>query len=111
MNASGQVSTSANCGSRFHWRKDCPDLQQQRSDEEKVFLTFATVSESMLEECRALGIIDTGCARSVAGKDWVNQFSAELGESLEYELPKNVSNLFGGGKSFRSLGTYKYLCK
>ena len=107
VNASGQVSTCANCGSRFHWRKDCPDLQQQRSDEEKVFLTFATVSESMLEECRAMGIIDTGCARSVAGKDWVNQFSAELGESLEYESPKNVSILFGGGKSFRSVGTVR----
>ena len=73
LDSNGRISTCSVCGSRNHWVRNCPDRQDygdankntdlsnggQKEDEEVVFLTFATISETLLSQCFGKAILDT----------------------------------------------------
>ena len=90
---------------------ECPKIKQTQknkdSDDEKVFLTFASSCARLESECYGKGNIDTACTSSeVAGINWYKSFVGKLPDFFQKQL-KTVAGTsfieFGGGEKIKVL--------
>ena len=127
----GRPSKCNICESIFHYSRDCPhsyeknQTNSQQSHENNfvprnkrvnfnllVAFTGYTQEEqgcklkSLLEDLKGCAIIDSGCATTVCGQDWVNEFVDTLcdedRESIREE-PSHEKFTFGDGKTVKSI--------
>ena len=107
----GRVTTCANCGSRFHWAKECPNSEDKQTKKDKdsddeVFLTCASSCARLESECYGKGNIDTACTSTVAGINWYKSFVAKLPDFFQKQN-KTVAGTsffeFGGGEKIKVL--------
>ena len=135
----GKPQLCHSCGSFRHLQAACPDryeahfeqvndqAQAEQNQIEEVadgdhFVGFntnefeifaATIGKIRPEEVFACVVIDTGCVKSVAGRDWFNDFCAILSSKTKSQIKVYNSEKtfkFGGDLRKKSLGFYEIPC-
>ena len=122
----GTASTCACCGSRFHWIKDCPDYSNNEKHESRVHYNEADEKQSYSEvnislltkadgqmkefvgETIGCAVVDSGCAKTVAGKQWFKCYKDLPGVPNEIKIEASNSVFrFGKGGPSISAGKVK----
>ena len=137
----GEPSKCSVCGSVFHWAKNCPDGREARNvNRDPTYLTNETATDNNVEEInltlmaesstytecsqedklkRFLGesigcaVLDSGCNRSVCGKNWMESYLDTLSENEKKEVVQEVTDgqfRFGDGKTVKSLKCFVVPC-
>ena len=89
------------CGPKFHYQKDCGELQRILIEEsshhtsfikEKIDYNFSTQLMEDIEiftrEARNCASLDTCCSSSVAGKPWLDMYMRELDQRILKPIPE-----------------------
>ena len=107
---SGRITTCRICGSRYHWRQDCPEKEAPASkrpaaskpdDENQLFLTFSLNCPGLVKECSKMAILDSARTKTVAGESWLTQYTSNLPCELRDLISVETSTatiMFGDGK-------------
>ena len=115
----GGPSTCHMCGSFMHWARDCPHKESEGSyskegNKESVYeanIVLLNLEDTKEKDSTLLGqtigsaILDSGCARSVCGKEWYDCFLDTLPESTKKKIktrPSNSTFRFGNGEELKS---------
>ena len=130
----GQVSRCRICDSRFHWARQCPDSYEsiengldgdgnsdRKSSDEQLTLFVAYTNDenscekvnNLVRESYGCGLLDTGCMRTVAGSEWIQNYIESLtthDRMLVTEVPSSASFTFGDGRSYRSVKSVTLPC-
>ena len=93
LNNNGFITTCSICGSRYHWKRDCRENPENKKEEPRGYLTFATIPELVTKECMKIGIIDTGCTMTVAGEPWYQAFNSSVSFKINEGRPDKTSFL------------------
>jgi len=126
----GTTSTCAHCGSRFHWVKDCPEKVARKGtdqainycgmeqNEAEVQIELLQKSEDSMKwflgETMGCAVIDSGCSKTVAGKQWMNCYLDQLNIKEKEDVKIHESNSifrFGKGSPVVSQGKIKLPAK
>ena len=132
INSDGEVYRCSYCGSKFHFRNSCPEIDQnpQRSDSRNTSLvgicehyekseeinlynvlqTSANELDGLIGETIGMAVIDSGCSKTVTGKEWLDLFKETLSENEVNNLavqPSHQLFKFGEGNSIQSEGKVK----
>ena len=102
----GAVTTCRSCGSRNHWVRDCPDKEKREEDKEKAFLSLASLSPSMLNECTGRGILDTACTKFVCGEVRMLRYLHKIAKFCQKMVNRSTTRsriMFGDGSTVKSL--------
>ena len=126
MNNFGKVSQCRNCGSLYHWARECPgryDRNEGEIDDKIVHLSLFMGNDAiarqnsklqtLLEESLGYAVLDTGCSATVCGIDWYNSYVDNLSEfdkSTISELPSSSTFVFGDGVSVKSVKKAIFPC-
>ena len=122
LDAEGKVTTCAVCSSTMHWARECPHSYENskgsaddiRGDDTgkmnfSGFVGCNTDGESSLvsfvQELNGCALLDSGCANTVCGEDWLSNLLSNLSDldrALVRESPSDQPFTFGNGKTFRS---------
>ena len=96
-NKQGQISRCAICDSKMHWAKQCPhqsknnltnlvDVSDSKDDFENIQIILMTLktnnNEIFVNEMLCSGVIDTVCSKTVAGKEWFDNYTKMLDDTL-----------------------------
>ena len=92
----------------YHWAKDCPDCNAMyaASEEEEVHIALFSkpvqecYREIFLGETLSYVILDSGCAKSISGKVWLQCYLDALNESDKSSVQEQESSSkfkFGDG--------------
>ena len=134
----GKPSRCLTCGSKYHWSRNCPDNEfyrkksdkavgfcrnndeegEDESEEIEISLLQTTKETALLKqflgETIGCAIVDSGCSKTVAGKQWMDCYM----ESLEEGDLKKVTSLnskqsfkFGEGHAIPSVGKLRVPAK
>ena len=118
LDRTGRVSTCRNCGSRFHWARECPNRDEssdhppavkkpeKEDSEEDVYLTLASSCRNLLNQCTEKAIFDSACTKSVAGSLWFADFTRRLPPELQKQVvkrPTTTKIMFGDGRKTKCL--------
>ena len=112
--SSGKMTTCSVCGSRYHWRRDCPEKEgpaakktvqtsdNVKADEENnaVYLTFAIDCTKLLSEYSWSAILDSACTKTVAGLKWLSSYLENLSEEFQDLVEEKETDsviMFGDG--------------
>ena len=124
----GNISTCSCCGSRCHWAKDCPDksdnwrknpksvnfCETDHNDEHEIHIELLQKSEDSMKwfvgETMGCGVIDSGCSKTVAGRQWFNCYLEQLGSDIDLQSSSSVFR-FGKGSPVTSKGKCKLPAK
>ena len=85
---------------------DCPDKEKREEDEEKAFLSLASLSPSMLNECTGRGILDTACTKTVCGEVWKRRYLHKIPKFCQKMVNRSTTRsriMFGDGSTVKSL--------
>ena len=128
----GSPSTCAHCGSKYHWVKDCPDKvgdwrkrtdnavhfcdteQEYNNERDDIHIELLQKSEDSMRwfvgETMGCAVIDSGCSKTVAGKQWLNCYLEQLDvankSDIQFRKSSNVFR-FGEGSPVTSQGSVK----
>jgi len=129
-NRHGNISCCFKCGSKFHWARACShrrsrycepgksSVNKGGDDEGSEFLNvsmFIGYSNStakssklskLVSDCSGCALLDSGCSRTVCGKNWLEDFKSKLTDydrSRIVEKESDASFTFGDGASVPSL--------
>ena len=128
----GRPSRCNICQSVLHWYRDCPHAHEKNQNSENfsdrankvhfsalvAFAGYAGKNETckiklLREETKGCGVVDSGCATTVCGVGWIEDFIANLcdeeKDNIE-ETPSSESFTFGDGSTVRSLKKVKIPC-
>ena len=132
-NSDGEVCRCSYCGSKFHFRSNCPELDQnpQRNDNRNntnivgmcenserieeinlynVLQSSANELDGLVGETIGMAVVDSGCSKTVAGKEWLELFKETLSneeiDNLVIQPSKQLFK-FGEGQSVKSEGKVK----
>lgn len=122
VDRSGEVSRCLICDSRFHWARSCPrsyentasDSNNKSSEvvELSLFVGYTADSgrdnklQTLVDESTGCAVLDTGCATTVCGSQWLNSYLSELSEYQRELIRMESSNstfTFGDGNRVHSL--------
>ena len=126
----GNISTCSCCGSKFHWIRECPDKSDNwrknpksvhycetgddNYEEDEVNIELLQKSEDSMKwfvgETMGCGVIDSGCSKTVAGRQWLDCYLEQLGSNIDIHKSKNVFR-FGKGSPVTSQGKCKLPAK
>ena len=111
LDSNGNVSKCINCGSTFHWVRDCPDRNNSysygnstnRPDrnssynygsssnrsrynkkvhfDDKIQFYTEEVLQCLVGDTLSMAILDSGCTRTVCGENWLNCYLETLTEN------------------------------
>ena len=105
----GQPSRCVVCDSIMHWVKDCP---HKKDNEVKLTLFTKSIKDSysnqFVMETFNKAVLDSGCSRTVCGKDWLDCYIQSLPDNISKIVDEKESNVlfkFGDGKTYKSLKT------
>ena len=111
------------CGSRYHFKRKCPELAKIRDDEDKddryknkfnarfhYFMVYLNEQRednlnALLNECMGSAILDCGCPNTVCGEMWMENYMASLHPDDYKEIvskPSDQAFTFGDGKSIQA---------
>ena len=123
----GRPSKCNICESIFHWSRDCPNAYENNQPDKdntfvprnkrvnfNLFVAFTGYAKegqgcklkSLLEESKGCAIIDSGCATTVCGREWVNDFIDTLCDEDRKNIreePSKEKFTFGDGNTVESL--------
>ena len=123
----GRPSKCNICESIFHWSRECPNsYENNQPGKENTFVPrnkrvnfnllvaftgYAKEGQgcklkSLLEESKGCAIIDSGCATTVCGVEWVNAFMDTLCDEERKSIreePSKEKFTFGDGNTVESL--------
>ena len=72
LNSYGKISTCAVCQSIYHYARDCPHSDSNKNQENKVTLFTQEAQkcflQKFLEETLNLGVLDSGCTKTLSGE-------------------------------------------
>ena len=111
LDKNGEPSRCHNCGSIFHWLKNCPDVRDNNKDKEQK--SSDEVQLTLIEECMTtlvgetlgMAILDSGCTKTVCGDDWLQCLLGTLSsDELNQVTEKESSAIFkfGNGEPVHS---------
>ena len=117
IGSDGKTSTCRICGSFMHWVKDCPhkespDKSQDNNEENSVYETNIVLmnmnenTESLLGQTIGAAILDSGCSKTVCGKEWYQCFLDTLTDDARSKVRPVASDSvfrFGNGAELGSL--------
>ena len=120
----GVVSRCALCDSKMHWAKVCqhkrpeaaniPELKNKTENnpeniiEETNIMLMTTADTKIQTDLNA--IVDTGCTKTVAGEEWLNNYLKNLDDSLTNQVEANPSSRilkFGDGHKVTAISSIK----
>ena len=131
MGNDGRIYKCYGCQSETHILRDCPDLKEFYEHKEKrknknlahlSFLSFvgcASVTNNdeklnaLLKESYGYALLDSGCSKTVAGEDWINDYISKLSDKDSEKVklePSTESFTFGDGKTQKSLRKITFPC-
>ena len=111
--------------------RECPDLKEFYEQREKrknrnlahlSFLSFvgcASVTnndeklDTLLKESYGYALLDSGCSKTVAGEEWINDYISKLSDKDREKVklePSTESFTFGDGKTQQSLRKIIFPC-
>lgn len=117
LNAAGKVSRCIVCDSRYHWARNCPhsyNKSQRNSfvaeDTETVHLSlfghggveYSKKLDTLVGESFGSVVLDSGCATTVCGEEWLKYFIETLPEHELKQVrtePTTSTFRFGDGKT------------
>ena len=113
----GKTSTCKICGSFMHWVRDCPHKEQVEkwdtsTDNDSVHETHIVLinmnedNDSLLGQTLGAAILDSGCSKTVCGKEWYDCFIETLSDGVKNKVTPVQSDSifrFGNGVELRSL--------
>jgi hypothetical protein len=131
----GTVSVCAICGSRMHWARNCPHSHEHSERQSSVYYNYDESDEQGDEEVQVtllaedsqleskmnwlLGesigsvLLDSGCSKTVCGKQWLKCFvdtlNIEQRHSIVYQ-PSSSIYRFGDGKRMKSQNVVDFPC-
>ena len=105
------------CKSIYHYARECPNAEDKDSEITETynsmdaqFTLFCAYTNSKLrdltKECNGYAIIDTGCANTVCGEEWMNKFIEKLSDEERERMTIESSEqsfTFGDGVPVPSL--------
>ena len=133
MGSDGRPSRCNICQSVLHWFRDCPHAHEKNSNREHfsersnkvnfsglvAFTGYAGENDEtckirlLREETKGCAIVDSGCATTVCGVGWMEDFIANLcdeeKDNIE-ETPSSETFTFGDGSTVKSLKKLKIPC-
>ena len=123
QNSSGKFTKCFICKSVYHWIKDCPHLEEVEhtygiedtnvalsveKEEINIVLFGKGIKEhynrTLLGETIGCGLLDSGCSKSVCGKDWLELYK----ETLSQEEEKLIT--YHTARVVLSLGLEEEMC-
>ena len=123
QNKNGEPMTCHMCGSRFHFKRNCPELSKIMNENYKdetsekkfnarfhYFMVYLNEQkednlDALLNECMGLAILDSGCPNTVCGESWLQNYMASLDPKVYKEItskPSTQAFTFGDGKSVQA---------
>ena len=119
----GQPSRCNICQSIFHWIKNCPHAHEknnrlkERSNQVNFsgLVAFTGLAEEdtgtckirlLREETKGCAIVDSGCAKTVCGTGWMDEFVENLCDEERNNIKEAASTetfTFGDGSTVKSL--------
>ena len=136
---SGEISRCVICDSKMHWSRNCPhayersdtsekekssetNIISEEKEDDKIVISFYSkiyneetpgAVKSLIEESKNCAVIDTGCAKTVCGKNWLEEYVNSLSD-FEKGLIKSESSgstfKFGDGVTVKSLNKVTLPC-
>ena len=118
----GKISRCVVCQSTMHWADKCPhcndkgtamyvevDENSENDSSEEINIVLMTEkiekSEIFVAEASKSAVTDTACTKTVAGKQWFDNFKANLTkhslDKIQY-FPSSTSFKFGDGRKVQS---------
>ena len=104
VDAKGNATTCVICGFRNHCAKQCPDnpensgqepskKERKKSQNNEVYLTYASLPGELTKKCLRKAILDTGCTTSFAGEEWFLDYLSKLTALERKSMTKNASRV------------------
>ena len=129
----GRPSRCNICQSIFHWFRDCPHAHEKNATREQLkersnevhfsglvaFTGFAEENTDnckiklLREETKGCAIVDSGCALTVCGTGWMEEFIENLCDEEKNNVKESVSQesfTFGDGSTVKSLKKVTFPC-
>ena len=128
----GRISTCRICESKLHWANKCPHAYEnnrnggnKNNSSEPHFSFFVTMFtglaeddnsgklKSLREETVDCAIIDSGCASTVCGEQWIEHFKESLSDEEKENIVEEDSKqifTFGDGSSIKSKKKITFPC-
>ena len=129
----GKPTKCVICQSILHWARKCPHSYESNQRKENTWadksrkvnfnMFVAMVAEdekrengrlqSLLDETKGCAVIDSGCATTVCGEEWAEDFIENLCDEEKdnvHEEPSNEYFTFGDGHSVKSLKRLSIPC-
>ena len=124
LDRSGKPMRCLRCESVLHFIKDCPHKEEKiacveeksegkdENDEHVPIVMFTKNEDELIlltKEASSCGVLDSGCASTVCGKQWLEIYMDQLSDEKKSKIVQNNSNKsfqFGGEYKLQSLGRY-----
>ena len=129
----GKPSKCNICQSIYHWARLCPNSYENNQNNQNDYAAKANQVnfnwfvamfaeddrrdsgklQALLDETRGCAIIDSGCAKTVCGRDWAEEFMSNLSDNDRVKVQEEESHesfTFGDGTSVRSLKRLSLPC-
>ena len=111
LDRDGKVTSCMVCKSIYHYARECPNAEDRDSEITETynsmdaqFTLFCAYTNSKLQdltkECDGYAILDTGCANTVCGEEWMNKFIEKLSDEERERMTIESSDqsfTFGDG--------------
>ena len=118
LNSYGKVSRYAVCQSVYHYVRDWPHSDFNKSQENQVTLFTQKAKKCSLQvflgETLNLVVLDSRCTKSVRSEEWLKCYVDSLSEEEKYNIKNFQSNTefkFGDGKIVTSEKCISIPCK
>ena len=93
------------CQSIYHYVRDCPHSDSNKSQENKITLFTQEAQKCFLQnflgQTLNLAVLDRGCKKTVHGEEWLKCFVDSLSEEEKHNIKSFKSNTefkFGDGR-------------
>ena len=93
------------CQSIYHYARDCPHSDSNKSQENKITLFTQEAQKCFLQnflgQTLNLAVLDRGCKKTVHGEEWLKCFVDSLSEEEKHNIKSFKSNTefkFGDGR-------------
>ena len=95
LNSYGKISRCAMCQSMYHYARDYPHSDSNKSQENKGTLFTQEAQKCFLQnflgETLILAVLDSGCTKTVCGEEWLKCYVDSLSEEEKQQKVLNLT--------------------